>query len=175
MGTIAWTNTSNIFVSDDSRASAQLIEVTSNYLTATNFLFSIPSTAFIEGIAARVEKSIPASGDGVVRDFSVRLIVSGTIQGADKADTATNWPTSDAYVRYPSVSTLDLWGISGLTPATINASNFGFAISAENIGSFSLGRQVRVDHVEITIYYIEPTARFHRSSKRIMISQRRLK
>ena len=52
IGTIDWSNTSNVFVSDGNRALSNNLTSgdVSYYITATNFSFSIPAGASIDGI-----------------------------------------------------------------------------------------------------------------------------
>lgn len=171
VGTVAWSNPGNAVSSNDVRASVRLVEEDSHYLKATNFGFTVPTTAFVEGVAVRIERS-QGSGDGSTSDAVVQLVVSGTNQGQNKADFATAWTGTDTYIRYPVSSVTDLWDISGLTPAIVNASNFGCVLSATNAGAFAVGRDALVDHIEMTVYYIEPIARAHGTMKRSMLSER---
>ena len=54
-----------------------------------------------------------------------------------------------AYVSYGRIS--DLWGLS-LTPADINASTFGVAISAQNIDAKSQNLAY-INHIRMTVYF----------------------
>lgn len=145
VGTIAWTSPGNAVASDDSRATAALtISTTSHYLKATNFGFAIPAAATITGIFVEVENS-EAGGAGTVRDSSVRIVKGGVISGNNRA-IAIDWSPVDSYVPYSS----DLWGLSW-TPADINATDFGVAISAFETGSGS--ETARIDHIRITVAY----------------------
>lgn len=58
VGTITWSNPTRIVSSNDSYATAGLDDnQISHYLKATNFGFSIPSGAVINGITAEIEKN----------------------------------------------------------------------------------------------------------------------
>lgn len=151
---IDWTNPSNAATSNDTNALAQLIgDESSYYLKATNFGFNIPSSATILGVKAEVERRFDQAGGGAcqIYDNAVRLIKGGTIQSTDKSNVST-WPSSDAYQTYGGAT--DLWGTTW-TPAEINASDFGFTISA--IGLYTLFFtqicNVQIDHIRITVYY----------------------
>lgn len=146
VGTIAWTNPGNAAASDNVYAtSSSSGAFTTNYLKATNFGFSIPVGATIDGILVEVEKS----GNGTTTKFdnSLKLVKGGVIGGTDKT-TVDTWPLSDTYVS--SGSSSDLWGETW-TAADINASDFGFSISAKNTGSSA--QTIYLDHIRITVYY----------------------
>ncbi len=144
-GLDAWTNTGNILTSDNTYA-----QVTvgfngswSDYLNATNFGFHVPAGATINGIKVEIERS----SANTIQDHSVKIIKGGTITGTEKADTGTNWPSSDAYATYGSAS--DLWGTTW-TVNDINASTFGVALQAGELGGFNTAK---VDHIRISVTY----------------------
>lgn len=150
----------NIFSSDNSRATStgliNLFNGETEYLQATNFGFSIPTTAIICGIVVEAEKSATGIGTvlgiglSYVSDYSVRLIRNGTVVGNNKAS-ATHWTGSESYHTYGGNS--DIWGVAW-TPADINASNFGIGFSANISGLAMLIPNVRVDHIRITVHYL---------------------
>jgi hypothetical protein len=155
VGTVAWTNTANVQSSDNTYATASLgNSATSNYIKATNFGFSLPSTATIVGIVVEVERH--ASAATRVYDNSIRLVKGGTIGGNDKGTGTggTAWANGDpnTYVTYGSSS--DLWGLAW-TYSDINASTFGVVVSAirNNLGA---NITASVDHIRITVHYIIP-------------------
>lgn len=145
IGTITWGSTGNIFSSDDAYASATFTVPSgiTHYLKATGFGFAIPTGATILGIKAEVEKKQSIS----VTDYAVRLIKGGTIGTTDRS-AAGFWSTVDTISTYGSGA--DLWGTTW-TPAQINASDFGFAIAAQEGGVG--GSVAYVDFVRITVYY----------------------
>ncbi len=145
IGTIAWSNATNVYASDDAYATASFTAPSgiSNYLTATDFGFTIPTGATILGIKAEVEKK---QGVGVI-DYAVRLIKGGAVGTTDRS-AAGSWLIADTTSTYGSGS--DLWGTTW-TPAQINASDFGFAMVAQDAGAG--GATAFVDHIRITVYY----------------------
>ncbi len=152
-GSIAWTNTNNIFTSDNSKA---IMAATftpgsiSNYLEATNFGFSIPPTASVAGI--KVEWEQFAGALGTVVDQSVRVIQAGSITSGERAK-STSWPFFDTYSTYGGAS--DLWGATW-TPAQINAANFGAALAVRN-NDATQNNTPAIDHVRVTVYYATTT------------------
>jgi len=135
VGTVAWSNPSNAKASDDYGAwatSASTTEVISHYLKATNFGFSIPTGATINGIELRIERNAINQGTfpnpPYARDNQIKLVKSdGSISTSNKADTSINWPSSqDTTVSYGG--SLDLWGETW-TPTDINSSSFGAVLA----------------------------------------------
>jgi hypothetical protein len=151
IGTRTWSNTSYAVSSNNQYVSATSLTTStvSQYLVATGFGFSIPSNSIINGIQVSIERSDGGtSSTRYIRDNSVKIVKAGSVTGTEHADTATNWPSSDAYASYGS--TTDLWGTTW-TSSDINASNFGVAISAK--GSSTSTETARIDHIRITITY----------------------
>ena len=149
-GGFSWTNPGNASSSNNSYAESAVSgfpsETDTFYLKATDFGFSIPGGATIDGILVEIEKSESTAADDVI-DRRVRIVKGGTIGSTDKAD-ATEWPTTDAYTSYGGAA--DLWGETW-TPADINASNFGTVIAA---GCASTGPGIPlIDHIRITVTY----------------------
>ncbi|MBK9338507.1 MAG: PKD domain-containing protein [Lewinellaceae bacterium] len=153
VGTVAWTNPGNIVSDNGSSATASRGTdgtVTTNYLQGTNLGFTIPSGATINGIQVSMNRfASVSSGSDNVQDNIVRLIKAGTVTGDNKA-VAGNWATATGtVVSYGGAS--DLWGTTW-TPAQINASNFGAALSA-NITRDNGIVTGSVDYISITVYY----------------------
>jgi len=153
VGNIAWDSSSlnNVKVSDNVRAWAILpnngLIDTSHYLKATNFGFTIPSGATINGIVVEIEKLLN-QGDLTVLDNAVRIVKGGTIGSTDRSN-GSAWPQVEAYVTHGG--TTDLWGET-LTDTDINSASFGVAISAKEGATTSYG-QPFIDHIRITVYY----------------------
>jgi len=128
IGTVNLSNTGNVYVSDNSRASgtALVLGNKTHYLVSSGYGFSLPSYAVICGITVDIEKRATGLLQDV-EDYSVRIVKGSTVMGDDKAQPGT-WGFSDAYVSYGGPS--DLWGVSW-THADINSSNFGVEISAD--------------------------------------------
>jgi hypothetical protein len=144
IGTGVWSNTGNITADDGSSSTVNVFASTpSQYLTATNFGFTIPAGATIEGIAIQVKK-----GGAGATDNAVRLIKAGSVQSFDESS-GTAWSSSPTYASYGGAA--DLWG-GTWTPGDINASNFGFAISGQATSTVGLS----VDAITATVYYSAP-------------------
>jgi len=146
VGTIAWNNPNDVATSNDLWAETNFLAVgeVSHYLKATNFGFTIPTGALILGIQVDWERHYHAAGEHA-KDFSVRIVKGGTIQGHEKAST-DDWPWADTYKSYGSQT--DLWGLAW-TAADINAATFGAVLS---IGAIDAGTP-QVDHVRISVWY----------------------
>ena len=151
IGTAAWSDETNVFTSNNSRASVALQGIASwkysHYLTATSTGFSLPSTAVVKGIQVEVEKSDSSGVD--CYDNAVKIIKDGVIGSTDRSD-SNLWPAtaSEAYTTYGGPN--DLWG-EDWTYDDINATDFGLAFSAK---CFNI-RIAYIDHIRFTVYYSE--------------------
>lgn len=152
VGSRAWTSPGNLSTSNDVGSSSSvsaLAVATTNYLKATGFGFAIPSNANVDGIKVEIERRRTNAGD-VVTDHEVKLVKGGVISGNNKAATGTPWPNADAYAEYGG--NLDNWGLT-LTPADVNAADFGVALAATINATGTGDGGVFVDHVRITVYH----------------------
>jgi hypothetical protein len=99
---------------------------------------SVGTVAWTNTANARVSDNAYAEGNNVmtvfnIKDNRVRIIRSnGTIGSTDKA-IGSAWPGTDGYASYGGAA--DLWG-EAWTPADINSSNFGVAVSATDESFF---------------------------------------
>jgi len=155
IGTIPFSNPLFAQLSDANSAAApmliSLLSTKTNYLKAVNFNPAIGGSATICGIEIEIQKR--ATGINIltsVSDGVVRLIKNGIIVGTNKPKSG-KWPTTDTYFTYGSNS--DLWGTT-LTPADVNSSNFGIALSADLVGVIALLPTARINHIRMTIYYM---------------------
>jgi 6-phosphogluconolactonase (cycloisomerase 2 family) len=142
-GDVDWATPSGASADGGSVASADGLDPSarSEYLKATNFGFSIPSGAVIEGIAVDVERR----GDNIFQtDEDARLVKGGVVQSENKAG---GEQIPDSWDVRTFGSDTDLWNDSW-TVTDINDSDFGFAYAIDN-GSYG----VDVDYISITIYY----------------------
>lgn len=160
VGTEVWSNPGNVLASDNSRATSNQgtpnVTRQTNYLKATSFGFSIPTGATVDGIVVEVEK-LGSTGFNpathFVRDAEIKIVkADGSIGSTNKADTETNWPSSDTYVSHGADD--DLWGETW-TPADINNVNFGVVVSG-NMTQASGSVTANIDHIRITVYYTPP-------------------
>ncbi len=148
-----WMNPGNARLSDNFYATCTLAaaQYCNAYLKATNFGFAIPPNATIVGIKVEIEKS--ATVANTITEYVVELVIGGVVQSQNKA-TSSVWPTTDTYTTYGNEN--DLWGYMTLTPADVNAPNFGTAILVRNIGPTTSTAQV--DHMRMTVYYAPTSA-----------------
>lgn len=152
----AWTNPGNAISSNDVWATSTL-ENSGNYteyLKASNFGFSIPNGATINGISVNIERKQSCIDDkhgctSSVTDKYVGVTKAGIVSGSNKASTDV-WTTTDVVKNYGGIS--DMWG-NTWTPADINASSFGVVLSATRDEGHN--RMVYVDNINITVSYTE--------------------
>ena len=141
-GSVSWTNPDNAKVSDGVYATVVLSSQGSHWLKATNFGFSIPSGATINGIIVEIEgKSV-----GPYCGFNSFLVkADGTISTTGRESAI---PSTEAYISYGSST--DLWGETW-DSTKINDVDFG-VVSATP--AFYNGT-ISIDHIRITVYYTE--------------------
>lgn len=147
--TSPWSQAQNAQSSDSSYASISLSSSGSysDYLQATGFNFSIPATASICGIELNVERS--DSGLISVKDYLIRVVKNNTVTGYNNAHN-TLWSTTDSVVTYGGKDSL--WGTTW-TPAEINDSNFGAAVSAFRGSGIPGVSLAKVDQITIKVFY----------------------
>lgn len=145
VGTVAWSSPGQIAVEDGSSANIGTAGTT-HYLKSSAHGFSIPSGATIAGIQVDIKRAAFTLGVGIT-DNRVRLAKAGTVQATDRANTLAAWPGSLAFASYGGPT--DPWG-GGWTPADINSSGFGAAISATVPSGVTFAD---VDFIRITVYY----------------------
>lgn len=144
----AWTSVNNAKVQDG--VSAEWLSDVglsrSHLLKCTNFGFTIPDYAVINGVSIRIRKRNATNSEYPITDFIVQMIKGGAYAGDNKAS-ASDWPLWLDDSTYGSGT--DLWG-NVLSAININSSNFGVGISAQTYGS---QRTSYIDVIEITVYY----------------------
>jgi hypothetical protein len=148
----AWTNTGRIVSDNNSYSTSNLAaNASSEYLYGTNFNFTIPGTATITGIIVTIGRYSNGASGTSIRDTNVRLIKANTIDpNANRADLVTDWPFTEVAQTYGSAT--DMWGTTW-TPAQINSTQFGVALSAQAGGT---ARVANVDYMRITVCYTLP-------------------
>jgi len=149
IGGVAWTNPGNINSSDNSYATVNLSlsNTSSQGLKATNFNFSLPSYASVDGIVATFQRK--ASIADTIRDTHVYLIKNGSVSGNNKSQ-AAYWSTVEGDVSFGGPA--DLWGNS-LTASDVNSSNFGVLIACAYYSAYAGTETAYVDSVQLTVYY----------------------
>lgn len=154
VGAAAWSNPQYASDEDNSSATSTTIggaSTVSHYLKLTNCGFSVPSNYTITGIRVDFYRQGPSVGGSSVTDNSVRLLKGGLAQGTDKAG-ANTWSNLFNWNTYGADG--DLWGTT-LTPADVNAADFGVAISANNAYNAPAGQGTvaSIDATHITVFY----------------------
>jgi len=124
---------------------------TSNILKATNFGFSVPSGATIDGIKVQIERD--ALGYPGVWDNLVRLVDhTGNYVGNNKAKSAA-WSKTESYISFGGST--NKWGETW-TRAIINDVDFGVGLSVIlDPADGGDPHTALVDHIRITVYYTE--------------------
>lgn len=152
IGTTVWNTPEKGNTSDNVYAwLAEVYPVTSHYLNATNFGFTIPTGSTINGILVEIEKRDDMGG-AAWTDFAVKIVLAnGTIGSVNEGKIGTNWPAVDTYVSYGNSTYL--WGETW-TAEDINDIDFGVVLSA----TYRLEDEVfygNVDDIRMTVYYTE--------------------
>ncbi|QBZ97669.1 Ig-like domain-containing protein [Flavobacterium sangjuense] len=145
---IDWTNPGNITNTVDTNYATAVFGGAGNtdYLQGSNYNFSIPTGAIINGIVVTINRRTSAVNAGrVTKDNAVYLVKGGVVTGTNKA-TAAAYTTTLAVATYGSST--DTWGTTW-TPADINATNFGAVLSVNANNSLT----ATVDYIKITVYY----------------------
>jgi hypothetical protein len=153
----SWLNPTRVTANDNSYTTNSITGSSySEALNATSFGFSIPTNATINGIQVSIGRF--ASIASSLQDRSVYLIKGGTATGNNNGATSTDWGTTENVANYGT--TTDLWGTTW-TPAEINATNFGVALTVDN--NNTSGRTASVDYVQISVTYTIPSPLYFRS------------
>jgi hypothetical protein len=151
-GTVNWTNPTNIYSANSVYATAAIASTAISYnLLATGYGFTIPNTATINGVSVSVTKFATTSANNAIQDQAVSLVIGGATAGSNLG-TTTTWPSANTAVAYGGVT--NTWGNS-LTPAIVNASNFGVAVAAKNVhaSGSSASLTADVDYISLTVSY----------------------
>lgn len=151
-----WVNPGNAAVNDGSLTTATFVVQAGSsgagteVLLATNFGFTIPTGAQINGVTVVYEMSRSGGAIGVVEN-SGRMIIGGVMKNANKADNVTpgTWTGNKSYG-----GSSDTWGET-LTSAIVNASDFGMAITGAvaSIGPNTDSGVANIDVIDVTIDY----------------------
>lgn len=130
-----------------------------NLISATNFGFSIPSTATVTGVIVEIGRAssqlavIP--DPRYIIDNTVKIIKAGSPVGNNKADVSNKWNVPPVYPNIQYGSESDLWGTT-LTASEVNASNFGVAFTAEGDDQSGGTTSADVDYIRIKVFYSLP-------------------
>lgn len=153
IGTLTWSNVNDIKV-DDTNTADTLNGARNNqdthYLKATNFGFSIPSGATIDGIEVKITQIAVLGGAGSVTENEIKIVKADGSIGAENKSTSANIPTTKGVVTYGANN--DLWSESW-DDTDINDSDFG-AVFGVNINHIVGGALIaEVYYVEIKVTY----------------------
>lgn len=144
-----WVSPTNIGADDGSEASITAATFDSPdisfLLIGYNFGFAIPADATVDGMLVEIEKR--DGGIGSAADNRVQIWVISQGAFGDNKWSGTDWPVNATVVSYGGAS--DTWNHT-LTPAVVNDSNFGIALSVQ---ATSANTDVFVDFIRVTIFY----------------------
>lgn len=122
----------------------------SQYLKVTGLNGAIPAGSIINGVEftfSRRQSLTELNYDS--RDLEVRMVVSGSVAGDNKAK-GGDWPFASTPSVYGGVA--DVWG-NVLTPAIINASDFGFVVANRVTFWQGTGSTIRASAFSVTVHY----------------------
>ena len=150
VGTRVWSSPSNAVSQNDTYASVTTANNStgiSHWLQATNFGFSIPGGATINGVTVEIDR-FAVEDFGPTVDSALRLVRAGTIETSNHSSPGWGQNGADGNVYDVIGGIADLWGASW-SATDINDTGFGFAMSV------SLGKNdvANVDHIRITVTY----------------------
>lgn len=151
-GSKTWTNPSNAKVEDGNLATCSTVGPgggggTPNQLNLTNFGFTIPNGAVIDGIyvEAKVQTTGGTSGNDTGRVWL--LYNGGSTNPVDTPNDGQTWSATLNWIAHGDITTL--WNRSW-TPAEINHTNFGASLaSMPGTGT----ADINIDSVQITVYW----------------------
>jgi hypothetical protein len=147
LGTFVWNSPGNITADDGSEAQSQATAGgTTTYLRASNFGFTIPAGATINGITAVIERRSALSTQEA-KDQEVKIVKADGTRGTTNKAIATVYPTTATTQSYGGAA--DLWGETW-TATDINDSDFGFVLMCQRHDSSGV---MYVDYMSITIDY----------------------
>ncbi|KKN35391.1 hypothetical protein LCGC14_0784180 [marine sediment metagenome] len=149
-----WFYTTNVFASDNSRAEQELTidDTFGDPLLATNFGFTIPTGATIDGVKVEIERCEESDEPGESLFYEIYLIKAGSPTGTYKVGTPFNTAcASEIYESHGGSS--DMWAAT-LTPAEVNAVTFGMRVALSNEELPDEGQSITyIDHIRMTVYY----------------------
>ena len=143
-GATAWASPSNAVSSNNSYATCAAIASYADYLDVSNFGFSIPAGATLNGYTVEIEMKASVA---LPTEMVANLRSAGADVGSSKLGNA---PTTEAYVTFGGAS--DKWG-TALTVSNVNASTFEVRLTS-NFGIDTV--TVDVDHIRVTVHYTLP-------------------
>lgn len=165
-GRVDWSSPTNIYTSDNVRASVTLASQGAGWLVASRFGFAIPTGSTILGFIGWVEGSC-ASGT-VTMTLQLQKQKNGGL--GDKLF----WTTTGQNVDFTTTeqthfrgSSTDLAGETW-TAEEVNHNDFSLTIRTLGIG---ITNTIRVDHMQVTVYYTPPTIHNGAAAVSMAVSQ----
>jgi hypothetical protein len=145
---VAWEDFNNIKADDGSESYA--VNTSGSYtqrLKATNFGFSLPAGATINGIKVEIDRCEHLALANV-SDYRVQLLdASGLLVGNNKAS-GNEWETSYTVATYGGAE--DTWNATP-TKAMVEDADFGVVLSVTYTAGASY--EPMVDFIRMTVYY----------------------
>jgi hypothetical protein len=141
----SWSDEANIKLADTNIAEVLNLAPSnsSSWLATTDYGFSIPGTATIDGILVETEDATPVpSSFGDIQMTKDGTNPVGTLQNTNTGSWADVNGSSSTY----------LWGTTW-TPAEINDVDFGVLIRISNGEAFFINESI--DALRVTVYYTE--------------------
>lgn len=149
LGTGTWNNPGNVASNVSFANVFGTNGLETEWIKATNFGFSIPAGATIDGIDVSFSAYMDTMADvyvdkiKMVRDTGGGWVPQGT-------SNVIGGSLSDSPSSYGGGNSAELWGLSGWTPAVINDSSFGVAIT---FNALTWNPGAYIGNVQITVYY----------------------
>lgn len=146
----AWVNPGNAAADDGTEATITAATFDTNdvseVLWASNFGFTVPAGATIDGLVVEIDRRCSTGG---AVDFRVQFYDTsiGAVQGDNKASVSA-WPTTLSVATYGGAT--DTWGIAGIDSTFVNQTDFGLFLSAQATGN---NTDVQVDFMRVTVHY----------------------
>lgn len=152
-GSLSWTNVNGVKNSSYSDYASYFSNsaswVQSNYIKVSNFGFSLPSDAIIDGIDVNIGQQATRNTSSPLeqgKDAHVHLMKAGSEVGSDKAD-SNPYGTGGFYDQYYSFST------SGWSYSDINNSGFGVRFASQTYDQNGYNVGVAISYIRVAIYY----------------------
>lgn len=145
-----WANIGNIFTSNNAYATVSGFEGESQWLVASGFGFSIPTTATVTKIAVFIERKGSNIFDSRLRLFPEKEKSEGETINVD----GPVWPASDTVREYiGTLGSFPNWEAPGVTATKVNGANFGVGLKVIVGPEFAAMYSGSVDLIQMKVYY----------------------
>jgi hypothetical protein len=146
-GSDPWTNPNNAKTTNATYATWDEVVSNSDNLDATNYGFTVPAGATINGITVVVRGHVQDSAFDSSHFNTVQLIKGGTAQGSNLS-ASQSLGSSDQNFTFGSAS--NLWGLT-LSASDVNGSTFGVRVNFNDIDNNA--PPTSIDSIIITVTY----------------------